>query len=219
MSLSYESKAYYETDSYGGILDLIINPKKVTQALEMWASYEEGNPWYQLEMEFEGLHDAAKRPRVSSFGGRARAYDPGATEKNRIRIIVGTYLVDQGLAEWEDIKKGHIKGWDKIRGEIHLRMEYWVPLRSDFNGVQKILARMGLLRPLHKPDVNNLAKEFEDALNEMLWADDSQIVSESVDKYYCVSEVEGEEEARLHPRMRFTVSFRVNAPEFKKRKV
>lgn len=44
-------------------------------------------------------------------------------------------------------------------------------------------AEAGVIRPLTKPDVDNYAKCM-DALNGIVWRDDSQVVSLSIEKFY-----------------------------------
>ena len=42
----------------------------------------------------------------------------------------------------------------------------------------------GQIRPTQKPDADNIAKSVLDALNGLAYADDKQIVTLVVDKYY-----------------------------------
>lgn len=42
----------------------------------------------------------------------------------------------------------------------------------------------GMVRPTQKPDYDNIAKTVGDALNGVIWRDDSQIVEGSVSKQY-----------------------------------
>lgn len=42
----------------------------------------------------------------------------------------------------------------------------------------------GVIRPTKKPDIDNVAKIINDALNGIAWADDTQIVTEGIKKLY-----------------------------------
>nr|WP_286673097.1 RusA family crossover junction endodeoxyribonuclease [Bacillus subtilis] len=45
-------------------------------------------------------------------------------------------------------------------------------------------AENGLLRPTTKPDVDNYVKGVKDALNHLIYKDDSQVVDLKVSKFY-----------------------------------
>ena len=40
------------------------------------------------------------------------------------------------------------------------------------------------IRPVTKPDTDNILKIVKDALNGVLWKDDAQVVSDKVEKFY-----------------------------------
>lgn len=48
----------------------------------------------------------------------------------------------------------------------------------------KMGALEGKIRPLCKPDTDNLSKGIKDAMNGVLWADDKQVVQETIEKWY-----------------------------------
>lgn len=48
----------------------------------------------------------------------------------------------------------------------------------------KELASMGKIRPTKKPDTDNIAKNIKDALNGIAYPDDSQFVTEIIEKWY-----------------------------------
>ena len=45
-------------------------------------------------------------------------------------------------------------------------------------------ARMDLIRPVTKPDTDNISKNIKDALNKIAYPDDAQIVIEHIEKRY-----------------------------------
>lgn len=57
---------------------------------------------------------------------------------------------------------------------------------SSYNRKQKILAEIGLERPISKPDWDNIEKRYSDMFNKNVWLDDSLVVDGSIHRYYSV---------------------------------
>ena len=57
---------------------------------------------------------------------------------------------------------------------------------SGFNKVDTVLAEVGLIRPLTKPDWDNIGQKYSDMYNSNIWLDDSFVVSGTVNKYYSI---------------------------------
>lgn len=49
-----------------------------------------------------------------------------------------------------------------------------------------ILAEIGLIRPIYKPDFDNIAKKYSDMFNRNVWLDDTLVMDGAVHKYYSV---------------------------------
>lgn len=57
---------------------------------------------------------------------------------------------------------------------------------STFNVEDKFLAEIGLIRPITKPDWDNLGKKYSDMSNHNLWLDDTLVISGTVNKFYSI---------------------------------
>ena len=57
---------------------------------------------------------------------------------------------------------------------------------SSYNRQDTILAEIGLIRPIFKPDFDNIAKKYCDMFNANIWLDDTLVVDGSVHKYYSI---------------------------------
>lgn len=57
---------------------------------------------------------------------------------------------------------------------------------TSFNKMDTILAEMGLIRPIYKPDFDNIAKKYSDMFNKNVWLDDTLVIDGSIHKYYSV---------------------------------
>ena len=117
----------------------------------------------------EGEPVAQGRPRFTKGG---HAYDPARSR------------------EYKDIVAAHAKLAMNER-EIFSRetplacvMSIFVKMPKRFTRTQRQEAEKKGLRPVRKPDIDNIAKILMDALNGIVYEDDAQIVSLGCRKYY-----------------------------------
>lgn len=116
-----------------------------------------------------GIPVAQGRPRATNINGHVVVYDPGKSKryKDYIRLAASNHAPEKLL-------EGPIALWVKV----------YRPIPKSFSKKKQKLAEIGRIRPTTKPDVSNYIKIIEDALNGVIWKDDSQIVRLLVDKYY-----------------------------------
>ena len=62
----------------------------------------------------------------------------------------------------------------------------YLPLSNSMNGVEKVLGELGFIRPISKPDWDNLAKAYCDMIQGYLLEDDSLIIEGVSKKYYSI---------------------------------
>ena len=55
---------------------------------------------------------------------------------------------------------------------------------SIFNSKEKMLAELGMIRPLSKPDFDNVEKKYSDMYTGNIWVDDSIVIKSNFNKYY-----------------------------------
>lgn len=110
------------------------------------------------------------RPRLTTINGSARAYTPKKTK------------------DYESIVAAHAKkamcGNPLILGGCYLEIELFFQIPSSWSKKKKEQAISGLIRPISKPDCSNVFKAIEDALNLVVWKDDSQVVEGKFSKFY-----------------------------------
>lgn len=68
---------------------------------------------------------------------------------------------------------------------IVLYNAYFHPPKG-FNRYDILLAETGLIRPMNKPDWDNIGKNYSDLYNESIWIDDTNVISATVNKYYSI---------------------------------
>lgn len=71
-----------------------------------------------------------------------------------------------------------------MEGPLQLEVKVYKPSLKSFSKKKALAAEEGVLRPTTKPDVDNYVKGVKDALNKVIWNDDSQVVDLKVSKWY-----------------------------------
>ena len=66
--------------------------------------------------------------------------------------------------------------------DVEYRTYFKTP--SSFSSQDQILAEIGLIRPIVKPDWDNIGKKYSDMYNGNVWVDDANVIRGTVDKYY-----------------------------------
>lgn len=72
----------------------------------------------------------------------------------------------------------------KLEGMIQVKINAYFKIPKSGSKKKKAKMASGEIRPTKKPDIDNILKMVTDALNELAYDDDKQIVSALVEKYY-----------------------------------
>lgn len=110
------------------------------------------------------------RPRLTTINGHARAYDPAKSRnyKQLIKLMAQQHAPDE-----------------PTKNPVILSVLIYRKIPKSFSKKKREQIDLGLLRPTTKPDVSNVIKGVEDALNGVWYKDDSQIVAYGkVGKWY-----------------------------------
>jgi Holliday junction resolvase RusA-like endonuclease len=119
----------------------------------------------------DGEPHAQQRARATTVDGKVRMYDP--IESVNFKELVGYTALQYRPKELLD-------------GPLTVTLDICrlIPKRFSKKDTQDAIA--GRKRPITKPDSSNYLKGVEDALNGVIWKDDSQIVTLIVRKWYGV---------------------------------
>lgn len=125
-----------------------------------------------LQFEVPGPPIGQGRPRFSMVCGHAKAYDP---EKSRnykayVRLLATQAMKDSDFA--------------MIEGPCCLSIIAYFEVPKSKSKKFREAALSGLEFPTKKPDLSNIVKGIEDAINNLVYSDDACIVSLSVCKFY-----------------------------------
>lgn len=98
---------------------------------------------------------------------------------------------DKKTASYEDLLKeqGQLAiGTTPMRlGALSVRIEAGMPVPASWSQKKRLAAFAGDVSPIGKPDFDNISKIVGDALNKIVWKDDSQIIVCAFRKFYAVA--------------------------------
>lgn len=124
-----------------------------------------------VQFDVPGAPVGKGRPRAGrSFGGHVRMYTPERTVNYESTVAL---FAAQAMA-----------GRPLIAGPVKLGLNIELAIPASWSKKKQAAALAGTVRPCVKPDVDNVAKIFGDALNGVVWKDDTQIVLLVASKAY-----------------------------------
>lgn len=125
-----------------------------------------------LTLIIPGEPCAQGRPRFSTQGGFPRAYDPAKSKNYKAFVKL--------VASQEIIKQG----WKPTELPLRAKITAYLTLPAYKSKKFKIGALAREIRPTKKPDMDNLVKTCQDALEGIAFKNDAQIVTMVAEKYY-----------------------------------
>lgn len=112
---------------------------------------------------------AQARPKATTINGHVRMYDPKKSSdfKDYVKLVASENAPESLLD-----------------GPLDMRVQIYRPIPKSLSKRKSEQAEQGLIRPTTKPDVDNYIKAVKDALKNVIWKDDSQVVDLTVSKWY-----------------------------------
>jgi len=139
-----------------------LSPKQKQQYLEH-LNLIRNNQWLSQSFTIYLLPKGTPRPRSGKFG----FYVKGAKDN---RAYFEKYLED--------------KETTFVTTPCMFTCQVYLPIPSTMNKVEKVLAEEGYIRPISKPDWDNLAKAYCDMIQGFVIYDDAIIIHGECDKFY-----------------------------------
>jgi len=125
----------------------------------------------KVKFTIPGEPVAQGRPRFSTHGGFARAYDPKKSRdgKSVVKLCARDAVEENGLIE-------------PLGGPLVMKVQFGIPLPKSAYRKRTPIARSWRTK---KPDLDNLVKLIKDACSGVIYLDDNQISRIVAEKITC----------------------------------
>ena len=112
--------------------------------------------------------------------------EPQGKGRHRTTKTGHTYTPQKTLLYENWIKTCYLSrvGEKMLHGPIKASIEAYYTIPKSKSKNVKAQMEKGIIRPVKKPDVDNIAKAVFDSLNGIAYKDDAQVVELSMSKYY-----------------------------------
>jgi Holliday junction resolvase RusA-like endonuclease len=145
--------------------ELKVNNKAIKDALIFLETAEKTNNFKELNFVILGEPKAWNR----AVKTKTHYYDSN--------VGVKAYVANEVIRQCGD-------NFTPFLGEALLELVLYKPIPKSMPKAKQILAELGYIRPISKPDFDNYAKNVCDTLNNILFNDDAQITVGVIEKRY-----------------------------------
>lgn len=134
-----------------------------------------------------GKPQGKDRPRgfikTQTVGNGLAAYKTGLKIKRTVGMIT-----TQKTVQYEYLigvlAKQQMAGKEPFSCPMRVDILLFYPISKSWTKVKKNNAHLGKMVPTVKPDIDNCTKAIFDALNHIVWVDDTQVVDKHVSKHF-----------------------------------
>ncbi len=108
--------------------------------------------------------------------------------KGRPRVTKwGTYTPEKTVNYENLVKMSYLERWSNqplLACDLRIEITFYFQIPKSTSKKNRELMLLGEIRPTKKPDIDNCIKAITDALNNLAYKDDSQIVEITACKWY-----------------------------------
>ena len=126
----------------------------------------------QIHFQVEGDPKGKGRPRFSRVGNFTKVY----TDKQTLtyEAMIATFA------------KQAMGGTELLKTPVSVFLYVRLPVPQSYSKKRRDACLNGLEKPCKKPDIDNIAKTYLDAMNGIIFVDDTQVIDLHVKKLYSV---------------------------------
>ncbi len=126
-----------------------------------------------IELIVPGKIVPQQRPKFARHGDFIQTYDPKPCRDYKRMVQL---FANQAVA-----KQRGFKPYDKA---VEVVLWFFLEIPYSYSDTDRLDAANGRIRPISRPDLDNMAKGVLDAVKGILWTDDSLIVTMHIKKFY-----------------------------------
>lgn len=131
------------------------------------------------------IPEGAPRPRArfinkNNLTSMAKQY-PGYIQMYSITGLMDREYMSRLLTEKDFIELDHL-----INTPCYVEYDVYLPTPAAFNTIDIYLSELGYIRPITKPDFDNIEKKYSDMYNGNVWLDDSLVIESRFRKFYSI---------------------------------
>lgn len=161
-----------------------ITPKMSEEIIAKRNSMISSFKYYDLDIVLYEVPEGSPRPRFRIVN-RANLANMALSNPNFVHVYSLTgredslymkRLVDSELLSLDQL----------ICTPCNIEINAYVKTPSYYSKQDIFLAELGLIRPLSKPDWDNIEKKYSDMFNRNVWLDDTFVVDGSIHKFYSI---------------------------------
>ena len=107
--------------------------------------------------------------------------NPGFIQVYSLTGVVDRKFMKKLITDEDFIELDHL-----IKTPCYVYYEAYIKTPKTFNVKDTFLAELGVIRPICKPDFDNMEKKYADMYNGNVWLDDSLVIESSMKKFYSI---------------------------------
>ena len=164
--------------------ELNINEALETRILEERQKFIDSTYYETIRMIFYEIPEHTPRPRARFINTKnAFSNINGASGFIQIYSITGRENKDF----MKMYTKEHLSHLEQlICTPCDVEYRTYFPTPNSFSKTDKFLAEIGIIRPISKPDFDNIEKSYSDAFSGNVWIDDVVVIDATLRKYYSI---------------------------------
>lgn len=161
-----------------------MTPKKEEQVIQKRNEMISALQYYDINLTLYQSPEATPRPRFRVIN--RTNFTQAARDNSQFVHVYNLYAKDDHTYMQRMLEDGLVYLDSLISTPIIVEYVTFLQTPKYYNTEETFLAEIGLIRPMTKPDWDNLGKKYSDISNHNIWLDDQFVIRGTVDRFYSI---------------------------------